>query len=306
MLRIRKLLGLKSDADESGRPGTPLWVLVLMAPFTLIGLLLRPIELVIRLVFIPVEMLLPRSLRGDHGILGTVKTIIYALLIALFIRTLAYEPFNIPSGSMKPTLLAGDYLFVSKFSYGYGNYSLGFGTDMGIFGERLFGAQPERGDVVVFRKPTDTSVDFIKRVVGLPGDSIQMIGGILHVNGVAVPQEETEPFIDRRCKTHRAIDRYIETLPGGKQHEVLHISENSRYDDTAVVEVPDRHYFMMGDNRDSSNDSRVANIVGFVPEANLIGRAAFLFFSSDGCGSLLAPWTWPVSIRWSRIFQSVE
>ena len=287
--------------------GGPLSLLlaVLLLPFTLLGMLLRPLEWVLQIIFTPIERILPRSMRGDEGIFGTVKTIAYAVVIALFIRTLAYEPFNIPSGSMKPTLLVGDYLFVSKFSYGYSDFSLGFGTDLGLFEGRVFDAEPERGDVVVFRQPTNTSVDFIKRLVGLPGDRIRMIDGVLHINDVAVLLEEEAPFEDRSCSSVRQVASQMETLPGGVRHGVLNLSDMNRLDNTPEHVVPDGHYFMMGDNRDSSNDSRVMHVVGFVPKENLIGRAEFLFFSTDGCGSLFNPLTWPSSIRWDRLFQSI-
>ena len=279
---------------------------VLLLPFSLIGLLLRPLEWLLKVVFSPVERLLPTGLRGDEGMIGTVKTMVYAVIIALAVRTLAYEPFNIPSGSMKPTLLVGDYLFVSKFSYGYSDYSLGFGTDLGLLDGRLFEGEPERGDVIVFRQPTDTSVDFIKRLVGLPGDRIRMIDGVLHVNGMPVTLEGDSVFEDRSCSSSRAIERQTEILPNGTRHSVLNITDSGRLDNTPEYVVPQDHYFMMGDNRDSSNDSRVTHLVGFVPRENLIGRAEFLFFSTDGCGSLINPLSWPASIRWERLFRSIS
>lgn len=238
--------------------------------------------------------------------MGTFKTVFYAVLIAMAVRTFLYEPFNIPSGSMKPTLLVGDYLFVSKFSYGYSRYSLGFGLDVPLFNGRVMGGEPERGDVAVFRKPTDTSIDFIKRVVGLPGDTIEVIGGVVHINGTAVELEPTAPFLDATCSGGREMEADIETLPGGVRHEVLGSATNHPFDNVGPYRVPEGHYFVMGDNRDRSNDSRAMGEVGFVPAENLIGRAEFLFFSADGCGSIWAPWTWPFSIRWDRFFQSVE
>ena len=294
-----------SPQERSSSSVLLLVVSVLLLPFSLIGLLLRPLEWLLKVLFSPVERLLPAALRGDAGLIGTVKTMIYAVIIALAVRTLAYEPFNIPSGSMKPTLLVGDYLFVSKFSYGYSDFSLGFGTDLGLLDERLFDGEPERGDVVVFRQPTDTSVDFIKRVVGLPGDRIRMIDGVLHVNDMAVALEEDSVFEDRTCSSVRSIERQSETLPNGARHSVLNITDSGRLDNTPEYLVPRDHYFMMGDNRDSSNDSRVTHLVGFVPKENLIGRAEFLFFSTDGCGSLINPLSWPGSIRWNRLFRSI-
>ena len=293
--------------DGANTKRMPLWLIVLLAPFTLLGILLRPLDWVLQIVFSPIERLLPVAWRGDEGLFGSIKTVLYAILIALVIRTVAYEPFNIPSGSMKPTLLIGDYLFVSKFAYGYSNYSVGFGTDLNLLDGRLFGAEPERGDIVVFRKPTDTSIDFIKRLVGLPGDTIQVLDGVLHINGTAVELQETEPFLDMRCSgVATEVPELIETLPNGVRHPVLNASNNSKHDNTDLFVVPDGHYFMMGDNRDHSNDSRAMNSVGFVPAENLIGRAEFLFFSVDGCGGLLEPWTWPGSIRWDRLFQPLQ
>ncbi|GEM_PF-188128 len=293
------------DGENTKR--MPLWLIVLLAPFTLLGILLRPLEWVLQIIFSPIEKLLPVTWRGDEGLFGSIKTIIYAILIAVVIRTVAYEPFNIPSGSMKPTLLIGDYLFVSKFAYGYSKYSVGFGTNLNLFDGRIFGAEPERGDIVVFRKPTDTSIDFIKRLVGLPGDTIQVMGGVLHINGVAAPLTPMEPFLDQGCSgVDAAIPQFQEMLPNGVEHPILDAITNYRLDDTEVYTVPEGHYFMMGDNRDRSSDSRVLHSVGFVPAENLIGRAEFLFFSVDGCGGLLEPWTWPGSIRWSRLFQPLQ
>jgi signal peptidase I len=299
--------GADVPVDGENTKRMPLWLIVLLAPFTLLGLLLRPLEWLLKAIFAPIEWLLPKSWRGEEGLFGSIKTVIYAILIAVIIRTVAYEPFNIPSGSMKPTLLVGDYLFVSKFAYGYSNYSLGFGTNLNLFDGRLFGAEPERGDVVVFRKPTETSIDFIKRLVGLPGDTIQVISGVLHINGEAAPLEPMEPFLDEGCSgITAAVPQFRETLPNGVDHAILDAVPNYRLDDTEAYVVPEGHYFMMGDNRDRSNDSRVLHAVGFVPAENLIGRAEFLFFSVDGCGGLLEPWTWPGSIRWDRLFQSLR
>jgi signal peptidase I len=263
----------------------------------------------LRLVLAPVRAvawLIGWDADGAGSWVGTIKTIIYAVLIAMGVRTFFYEPFNIPSGSMKPTLLVGDYLFVSKFSYGYSRYSLGFGLDVPIFDGRLFGSEPDRGDVVVFRKPTDTSLDFIKRLVGLPGDTIQVIDGVLNINGEPVTLEPAPPFDDETCGGGRELMVETEILPNGVRHPVLGSDTRHSFDNTPVYTVPEGHYFMMGDNRDHSNDSRAITDVGFVPAENLIGRAEFLFFSTDGCGSLYEPWTWPTSIRWSRLFQPIE
>ncbi len=268
------------------------------------------------------------SLMGE-----TARTVIFAVIIAFFIRVFAYEPFNIPSGSMVPTLLVGDYLFVSKFSYGYSRYSfelLGIplvpfkiGGDDG----RVLSDPPERGDVVVFRLPRDNKIDYIKRVIGLPGDRIQVLGGILHINGKAVVRRKQGAVVRNG---YVQATEYLETLPNGVEHRIWEESDEKSCDDTPVYVVPPRHYFMMGDNRDNSLDSRVYRKsgsysscpgqrdtqitidspvtweVGFVPFENLIGRAEFLFFSHETSASMLKPWTWPTGIRFRRFFNGVE
>jgi signal peptidase I len=235
----------------------------------------------------------------------TARTVIFAVIIAFFIRVFAYEPFNIPSGSMKPTLLVGDYLFVSKFSYGYSRYSLPWGLPM-IDG-RIFASPPKRGDVVVFKLPKDNQTDYIKRVIGLPGDSIQVIGGILHINGTAVPRRKLGAITVASYSGYkRQVVEYVETLPNGVEHRIWEISDQDMLDNTPVYQVPPGHYFMMGDNRDSSQDSRVMSQVGFVPFRNLVGRAEFLFYSHDDGAKLLKPWTWPGSIRYSRLLDGIE
>ncbi len=235
----------------------------------------------------------------------TVKTVFYAGLIALVVRTFAFEPFNIPSGSMIPTLLVGDYLFVSKYSYGYSRHS--FPLSLAPFSGRLFQREPVRGDVVVFKLPTDNRTDYIKRIVGLPGDRVQLRGGALHLNGEAVKREKIADYVsrDERGSTSRMI-QYVETLPGGRPHPIIEISDTGRLDDTEVFLVPEGHFFLMGDNRDNSLDSRVMAHVGYVPAENLVGRAEFLFFSTDGSASLFEPWKWPFAIRYVRLFGGVR
>lgn len=235
----------------------------------------------------------------------TLKTVVYAVLIAVVVRTFAYEPFNIPSGSMIPTLLVGDYLFVSKLSYGYSRHSLPF--SLSLFNGRIFASEPERGDVAVFKLPTDNTTDYIKRIIGLPGDRVQVKGGILHINGTAVKRRRVGEYIlTDPYGTTRTYARYIETLPDGRSHFIIENSDNDRLDDTPVYVVPKGHYFAMGDNRDSSLDSRVLNQVGYVPSENLVGRAEFLFFSTDGSASLWEVWKWPSAIRFSRFFNGVH
>ncbi len=256
--------------------------------------------------------------KSEGGIVEFIKTIVYALLLAGVIRTLFFQPFWIPSGSMKDTLLIGDFLFVNKFSYGYSRYSCPFA--MCPFSGRIWAGEPERGDVVVFAHPADGTV-FIKRLIGLPGDKVQVKDGQIEINGVLAPQEPREPFIEiksaqgpmgnvPRCGNSPVAlggecvkERAMETLPDGTQHSVLNIL-NGPGDNTLVFTVPEGEYFFMGDNRDNSLDSRFqrrAGGVGFVPFENLIGRADRIMFSSAG-SSILAFWTW----RSDRFFKAVN
>ena len=251
------------------------------------------------------------------GVVETIKTIIYALLIAGVVRTLFFQPFWIPSGSMKDTLLIGDFLFVNKWAYGYSRYSCPFG--LCPFEGRIWEGEPERGDVVVFRHPVNNQ-DFIKRVIGLPGDTIQMRSGVLHINGAAAPQVPDGTFVETfarqgpigttpvcaesqiRFGDDCTKAKSIETLPNGKQHAVLDAGQ-SRVDNTGVFRIPEGMYFFMGDNRDNSTDSRVAQPegVGLVPHENLIGRADRVMFSSAG-RSLFFVWTW----RADRFFKKIN
>jgi signal peptidase I len=243
--------------------------------------------------------------------LETVKTIFYALLIALVIRTFFFQPFNIPSESMQSTLLVGDYLFVEKFAYGYSRNSFPFRAWPvgGALHGRLFGSDPKRGDVVVFKMPNENSKDymedFIKRVIGLPGDTVQMLNGQLYLNGKPVPKEAAAPYMetDPFGITH-AIPRYKETLPNGVSYYVLDRIPDSSEDNTEVFHVPPGHYFMMGDNRDNSDDSRLD--VGYVPAEDLVGKAEFKFFSIDDSAVWYEPWTWPGAIRFSRMFTPID
>jgi signal peptidase I len=243
--------------------------------------------------------------KSAGGVVETVKTVVYAVLIALAVRTVAFEPFNIPSGSMVPTLLVGDYLFVSKFSYGYSRYSLPFGLP--LFSGRIFFHSPERGDVVVFKLPSDNSTDYIKRVIGLPGDHIQMKSGNLYINDQLVPRKRIQDYLYQEGNgTVLPLAQYIETLPNGVQHRIIKMGDNGPLDNTPVYNVPSGEYFMMGDNRDNSQDSRVLSAVGYVPAENLIGRAEFIFFSTDGSARLWEVWKWPFTIRYGRLFHGVS
>jgi signal peptidase I len=239
--------------------------------------------------------------RQEGGIAETARVIVHALIIALVIRTFLFQPFNIPSGSMENTLLVGDYLFVSKFSYGYSHYSLPFSPP--LFSGRVWSAAPQRGDVVVFRFPKDDSIDYIKRVVGLPGDRIQVKNELLYINDTAVKRERIEDVVetDDFGRTER-VKRWQETLPNDVTYVTLE-RVPQHLQDTSVFEVPPGHYFMMGDNRDNSSDSRAD--VGYVPFENIIGRAQVIFFSIRG-EHAWAIWTWPWSVRWGRLLTLVR
>ena len=236
----------------------------------------------------------------------TVRTVIYALLIALVIRTFAFEPFNIPSGSMEPSLHVGDFLFVSKYTYGYSGIGTLYGADM--FRGRIGGSTPERGDVVVFKWPKDNSTDFIKRLIGLPGDTVQMRHGILYINGKPVERDRLDaPIKDNGEAAPASATDYLEHLPGGVNHIIRKMGEDMPLDDTEVFVVPQHHYFFMGDNRDNSSDSRAPGSgVGFVPEENLVGRARFLFFSLADGTNFWEFWKWPWAIRWDRLFSRIN
>ncbi len=269
---------------------------------------------------------------GDEGWGETTKIIFQALAIALLVRIFLYQPFNIPSGSMKDTLLVGDYIFVSKMSYGLSRYSFprtlnicvpytGWCTgdfrilpDMIAKDHRIFAGEPKRGDVVVFRLPRDTSIDYIKRLVGMPGDKVQTRDGVLYVNDKAVPKEPNGSFDNIDCNdgydcSERHYGKFKETLPNGVVHGTLDLGKTDA-DNRGPFQVPAGHYFMMGDNRDNSIDSRFSNGVGFVPYENLIGRADIIFYSCEsevaGTCSWFKPWYWPFEIRWSRLFKAVR
>lgn len=238
------------------------------------------------------------------GIAETIRTVGFAILVAMVVRTFLFEPFNIPSRSMVPTLLKGDYLFVSKYSYGYSKHSFPF--SLPLFNGRIFESQPERGDVAVFKLPADNTTDYIKRIVGLPGDRIQVLSGILHINGDPVTRRRIADYHFDRVPFGTAM-RYQETLPNDVRHEILEMSgDTARYDNTDVYVVPKGHYFAMGDNRDNSSDSRILDSVGFVPAENLVGKALFMFFSTDGTARIWEVWKWPFTIRYDRLFNGID
>lgn len=241
--------------------------------------------------------------KKSGGLGETVSVIVQALLLALVIRTLLFQPFSIPSGSMRPTLLEGDYLFVTKWAYGYSRYSLPLSPN--LFSGRVFGSDPERGDVVVFKFPPNPALDYIKRVVGLPGDRIQMKEGALFINGTAVPREKVGQIDNPDItEVNRPVDVYRETLPNGVSYDTLDLTPDSIGDNTREFVVPEGHFFMMGDNRDNSTDSRFN--VGFVPGENLVGRANIIFFSIANGASPLEIWKWPTEMRASRLFNFVR
>lgn len=231
--------------------------------------------------------------------------IVQALLIAVVFQTFFYKPYNIPSGSMRPTLLEGDYLFVSKFSYGFSQYSMPF--NFPPFEGRIWGADPVRGDILVFKTPRNPDTNYIKRVIGMPGDEVQMIDGALHINGEPVAREEADPIIitDGRGRPF-TIRTFVETLDNGVSYTTYKLNDTGLFDNTQVFRVPEGHFFMMGDNRDNSEDSRSLSNIGFVPRDFLVGRAEIIFFSADDTASIVAPWSWPSGIRWERFFSGLN
>lgn len=215
---------------------------------------------------------------GKNDLSETIKTVIIAVVLAVLFRSLIFEPFHIPSGSMKSNLLIGDYLFVSKFSYGYSHYSFPFGL-IPIEG-RILSTPPKRGDVVVFRPPGSPDTDYIKRLIGLPGDRIQVKDSVLYINDKPLPKEYVDSWTDTDKVPPLVLKRFRETMPEGKSYLTLNEEYPSAVENTGVYTVPEKHYFMMGDNRDNSRDSRYLDgPVGFVPEENLIGRAELILFS---------------------------
>ncbi len=243
----------------------------------------------------------PRRRRGAVASLGrvlgdAVKIIVIAVLIAVGFRTFLFEPFNIPSGSMIPTLQVGDLLFVAKYSYGYSRFSLPLAPP--LFSGRIGFHSPQRGDVAVFRYPRDTTEDYIKRIVGLPGDHIQMKQGVLYVNGLAATRTPVGPYIADDHGRKIETERFTEAMPGGgRSYQIIKADDEGWANNTPEYVVPDNSFFAMGDNRDDSADSRYMAGVGFVPMQNLIGRAEFIVFSWD---------TDNWGIRWNRLFKSIQ
>jgi signal peptidase I len=235
-------------------------------------------------------------------LVDTIVVVAEALIIAVLFRTFLFQPFSIPTGSMQSTLMIGDYFVASKFSYGYGKYS--FVVPLPVNG-RLFGSLPQQGDVVVFHNEASNE-DYIKRLIGLPGDKVQMKEGRLYLNGTLVEREKIGETIDRDSQNRDApVTVYKETLPNGVTHTIQEVSDDQPLDNTAEYVVPEGHYFMMGDNRDRSQDSRVLSAVGYVPLDNLIGKAEARFFSVKDNRAPWAVWEWPETLRLDRMFQSV-
>ncbi len=255
----------------------------------------------------------PIEIKRKHPWDDTIRTILVAFLLAVGFRSFVFEPFHIPSGSMKSTLLVGDYLFVSKYSYGYSRYSFPLGLPL-FHGRVLELSKPARGDVVVFRPPGSPRVDFIKRVIGLPGDRIQLKDGIVYINDVPLARQPLGTFADDEDLSHiNVIPRFAETLPGGKvisilkePHDVQHVDATHTADDTPVYQVPPGYYFMMGDNRDHSYDSRFPSGVSYVPEENIVGRAEMIFLSVDSSFTWTNPASWFTAMRFDRFFKVIE
>ena len=236
-------------------------------------------------------------------IIENIKTIFYALIIAIVIRSLFIQPFYIPSSSMEPSLLIGDRLFVTKYSYGYSRHSFPFSPP--IITERLFSKVPKMGDIVVFKTTRDNRTDFIKRLIGLPGDRIQFINGNIYINNNEIPKSIISNSDIIYCGNLVNVNTFQEILPNGKTHKTVYYKNNS-FQDSGVFIVPKKHYFFLGDNRDCSSDSRFLTGLGYVPEVNLVGKARFIFFSSDfRIGSIFSFWKWHKTIRFDRFFKSI-
>jgi len=242
--------------------------------------------------------------KSNNSIKELFKTFLIAGSIAIFFRSIFFEPFNIPSGSMIPSLLVGDYLFVSKYSYGYSKYSFPFGVVP--ITDRIFEKSPKRGDIIVFRKPGDETIDYIKRLVALPNDTVQVKNGVLYINKKMVERTKSNVGVMKNnFGDEKIFTQYKETFDGLNFHEIIEASDQDLFDDTIEFKVPDNHFFFMGDNRDNSRDSRSPE-VGFVPKRNLIGKAQIIFFSHNSSASIFEFWKWHKAIRFSRIGKAIE
>ena len=247
-------------------------------------------------------------MKSKNKIFNNTISILIAIFIALLIRSFLFEPFNIPSGSMKPNLLVGDFIFVSKYSYGYSRHSFPFslGDPKGkIIKGKILSQNPKRGDIVVFKTPQNNRTDYIKRVIGLPGDKIEIKNGIIFINGSEVLRKKLNDFIDTDNNTSNKRVRMYNEYFFNKEINILDITDNGIADNTQLFNVPENHFFVMGDNRDNSQDSRFISTVGFIPYENLVGKAQFIFFSLENA-RFLQIWKWPNSIRYERIFQKIQ
>ena len=238
-------------------------------------------------------------------IIDNVKTLFYALLIALFIRSFFFQPFYIPSSSMEPNLLIGDRLFVSKYSYGYSQHSFPFSPK--IFTGRILKKTPKRGDVVVFKTPADNRTDYIKRLIGLPGDKVQIINKDLYLNGIKIEKKQVETSLNINCGGEiLKVDVYEETLPNGTKYLAVYRKDGTMINSDEFI-VPNEHYFFLGDNRDCSKDSRFLSSVGYVNFNNLVGKARIIFFSSNKKkGSFFKFWNWNQIVRKDRLFKKIK
>lgn len=242
--------------------------------------------------------------KSKNSLKELVKTLFYAGSIAVLFRSFLFEPFNIPSGSMIPSLLVGDYLFVSKYSYGYSRYSFPFGFIP--LNDRFFFDEPKRGDVIVFRKPGEEHIDYIKRLIGLPGDTVQVLNGRLYVNDKIIIRKKTNlGKITKADGSSLELKEYKEIINNIKNYKIIEASDKDFFDNTIKFSVPKNKYFFMGDNRDNSKDSRTSE-VGFVPKINLIGKAQYIFFSHNGSARFYEFWKWHELIRFSRIGKRIE
>ena len=237
-------------------------------------------------------------------VIDNIKTLIYALFIAVLLRSLLYQPFYIPSSSMEPTLLVGDRLFVSKFAYGYSKHSFPFSPP--IYKKRIFFNEPQRGDLVVFKTPSDNRTDYIKRLIGMPGDTLQFINGDIYLNKKKIIKNKIDESMSIRCgKMNFPVNVYEETLPNGVKYKAVYNSAGT-LQNTDVYTVPDNNYFLLGDNRDCSKDSRFLSEVGYVNKLNLVGKAELIFFSNDTLkSSVLQFWNWSDSFRFKRTFKKL-
>ena len=235
----------------------------------------------------------------------SIKTIFWAILIALIIRSFVFEPFNIPSGSMKPTLLVGDFIFVKKWSYGYSKHSLPFSIN--IIPERILYKKPSRGDIAVFKTPKDNRTDYIKRIIGLPGDKIKLNNGVVFINNKPITKIQVDDFFEKNDNNELTLIPMFKENLGNVKHYTLDIGQTS-LDNVQTIEVPENHFFVLGDNRDNSADSRISKLIGgpgFIPKENLVGKASIIFFSLEN-SRFYQIWKWPTSIRYSRIFSKIK